>query len=127
MQALLPKADYPWYAEGITGVAGAILIAPLMWGIVTNNNDSEAFRTLWAGSTTAKCLLSVTVIVRFLLAANLIFYIIYELAHPSYLVTFIASIAITLLLLAIPWVKRISLSMEQLFLKNLNAKETSDK
>ena len=127
MQALLPKADYPWYAEVITGVAGAILIAPLMWGIVANNNDSEAFRTLWAGSATAKCLLSVTVVVRFLLAADLIFYIIYELAHPSYLVTFIAGIAITLLLLAIPWVKRISHSMEQLFLKNLNAKETSDK
>ena len=127
MQALLPKADYPWYAEGITGVAGAILIAPLMWGIVTNNNDSEAFRTLWAGSATAKCLLSVTVVVRFLLAADLIFYIIYELAHPSYLVTFIAGIAITLLLLAIPWVKRISHSMEQLFLENLHAKDTSDK
>lgn len=126
MQELLPKAEYPWYAEVITGVAGAILIAPLMWGIVTNNNDSEAFRTLWAGSTTAKCLLSVTVIVRFLLAANLIFYIIYELAHPSYLVTFIAGIAITLLLLAIPWVKRISHSMEQLFLENLHAKDTSE-
>ena len=125
MQALLPKADYPWYAEGITGVAGAILIAPLMWGIVTNNNDSEAFRTLWAGSTTAKCLLSVTVVVRFLLAADLIFYIIYELARLPYLVTAIASIVITLLLLAIPWVKCIGHSMERLFLQNLHAKDTT--
>ena len=123
VQKWLPKAEYPWYARVITGVLCAILIAPLLWGIVTNNNHSGEFRTLWGRSTVNKCLLGVTAVVRFLLAADLIFYIIYELLHPSYPVAVIAGIVTTLLLLAIPGVKRVSRSMERLFLKNLYAKD----
>ena len=99
------------------------IIAPFLRSMVMKKNRSDEFRTLWDGSTANRLPLIVTILVRALIAVNMVFYVCYRLTHfASAVIICIAIVAVVLMVLSRK-LKQRSLAIEQMFMQNLRSRE----
>ena len=123
MRRLLPGWELHWYANAITGVLTVLLIAPFLRAMVMKKNHSEEFRALWTESHLNRLPLIFTVLVRLIIAAAFIFYIVNYLSRfKNALIVAIALVAVVLMIMSRS-LKRRSIRLERMFVQNLRSRE----
>lgn len=112
-----------WWANGVCGAATLLLIAPFLRAIVMKKNHSEEFKALWAESTYNRPALVFTILVRLAVASAFVFYICnYLTRFTNALMISIAVAAVALMVISRSLKKR-SISMERMFMRNLRSRE----
>ncbi|MBM6993677.1 MAG: cation:proton antiporter [Prevotella sp.] len=118
-RTLLPH----WWANGVTGLLLLSMLSPFLRSMIMKHNHSEEFRALWIESRLNRLPLIFTVLVRVAIVAGFLFYI------CNYLARFANAIVITLALMVIVLMvlsrslKKRSIRLERLFVKNLKSRE----
>lgn len=112
-----------WWANGVCGVLTVLMISPFLRAIIMKKNHSEEAKSLWIQSRLNRLPLVFTVLVRILIAAGFVFYICnYLTRFTNALMISIAVVAITIMLLSRS-LKRRSIMLERLFVKNLRSRD----
>jgi len=112
-----------WWANGVCGVLLLAFLSPFLRSMIMKHNHSDEFRALWVESRLNRLPLMFTLLVRVTIVAGLLFYI------CNYLARFANAIVITLALLVIVLMilsrslKKRSIRLERLFVKNLRSRE----
>ncbi|MBR1698592.1 MAG: cation:proton antiporter [Bacteroidales bacterium] len=123
---LLPLAE-KWIPGIWAHVATAAVIlsamAPFLRALMIKMNKSEEFRSLWEENKANRAPLIASVVIRFLLAAAFVFYVLARLFHISVLLILLLVLGIVLFLLFSRWTKRYSHHIEQTFMTNLHSRE----
>jgi CPA2 family monovalent cation:H+ antiporter-2 len=120
---LLPGWELHWYANAITGVITVLCISPFLRAMVMKKNHSEEWKTLWSESNRNRVPLLFTVLVRFIIAVNFIFYICNYLTRFSSAVMITLGIVAVVLMVASRSVKHRSILLERLFINNLRSRD----
>jgi len=120
---MLPGWELHWYANAITGALTVIAIAPFLRAMVMKKNRSEEWKALWAESNRNRLPLLFTILVRFIIAVNFIFYICNYLSRftPAIMIT-IGTVLVLLMVLS-RRIKHNSIRLERLFINNLRSRD----
>ena len=107
----------------LTGLATILLIAHFLRAMIMKKNHSTEFRALWTESRLNRLPLIFTVLVRIVIAAMFIFYIVNALFHfKSALIVAIALVAIVVMVMS-RGLKNRSIRLERMFVQNLRSRE----
>ena len=112
-----------WWANGLCGISTILLISPFLRAIIAKNNHSEEFKKLWTQSRLNRPPLVFTILVRIIIAASFVCYIV------NYLSRFTHAFMITLALVMVGYmyfsrrIKKSSIQMERMFIQNLRSRE----
>jgi CPA2 family monovalent cation:H+ antiporter-2 len=116
------------YVPGVKGnlIAAALilgLISPFLRIIIVSHDGSVEFLRLWKANKSYRGPLLSTIIVRVLLCAGLIMYILLRLFQTHWIVAFVLALAILLIFLASRRLRNQTIKMERRFRTNLNEKQ----
>ncbi|MDR0542633.1 MAG: cation:proton antiporter [Dysgonamonadaceae bacterium] len=116
------------YVPGIKGnlIAAVLilgLISPFLRIIIVSQDESTEFLRLWKANKSYRGPLISTIVIRILLCAGLIMYILLSLFHTQSMVAFALAMAILFLFLASRRLRNQTIKMERRFKMNLNEKE----
>ena len=120
---MLPGWELHWYANAITGSLTVLLIAPFLRAMVMKKNRSEEWKALWAESNRNRLPLLFTILVRFVIAVNFIFYICNYLSRFTPAIMITIGVVLILLIVASRRIKHNSIRMERLFINNLRSRD----
>lgn len=113
-----------WWANGLTGMLILFCVAPFMRSIVMKKNHSEEWKILWASPINRLPLIS-TVLFRGLICLAFLFYVCNYLARFANAIVILLGIVVILLMVLSRSVKRRSVEMEKMFLKNLRSRDVA--
>jgi CPA2 family monovalent cation:H+ antiporter-2 len=116
------------YVPGIKGnliaaVLILLLISPFLRMIIVSQDGSVEFLRLWKANKSYRGPLISTIIIRILLCAGLIMYILLRLFHTHLIIAFALALAILLMFLASRRIRNQTIKMERRFRTNLNEKQ----
>ena len=107
----------------LTGLLTILLIAHFLRAMIMKKNHSPEFRALWTESHLNRLPLIFTVLVRIVIAAAFIFYIVNDLFHfKGALIVAIALVAIVIMVMS-RGLKNRSIRLERMFVQNLRSRE----
>lgn len=107
----------------LTGLLTILLIAHFLRAMIMKKNHSVEFRALWNESHLNRLPLIFTVLVRIVIAAAFIFYIVNDLFHfKGALIVAIALVAIVIMVMS-RGLKNRSIRLERMFVQNLRSRE----
>lgn len=119
VRTLLPH----WWANGVCGLVTVVFLAPFMRSLIMKHNHSEEFKALWIENRINRLPLVFTVLLRVAIAAAFLFYICNYLARfANAVVITLSMVAIVLMILSRSLKKR-SIRLERLFIKNLQSRD----
>ena len=124
--ALLPLcrgALSHWPGNAVCGLLTLLAAAPFLRAIVMRKNHSEEWKQLWRLSRLHRPGLWLTFIVRYVLAAAAVYYVLNFLSPFRWWWHVAAALAIVGLIVASRRVKWLSIKMERTFLQNLRSRE----
>ena len=121
----------PFVQRFLPGMKGNIVVAmivisflaPFMRAIIIKKDRSDEFRQLWTENKNNRGPLISTIIVRVLLCAGLIMFILFELFHTHFVITFTLAIIFLMAFVASSHLKTRSISIERRFKENFHEKE----
>ncbi|MDR2058204.1 MAG: cation:proton antiporter, partial [Dysgonamonadaceae bacterium] len=124
------KYALPYVEEWIPGINGRLLsatfillaLSPFLRAIIVKDRSKE-FYTLWKSNKINRGPLIFTIIIRILLCAGLIMYVLFYLFHTPFVIAFTLALIILALFIVSKRLKRRSLVFEHRFKENLNEKE----
>ena len=120
---LLPGWELHWYANAITGLLTVLAISPFLRAMVMKKNRSEEWKALWAESNRNRLPLLFTVLVRFVIAVNFIFYICNYLSRFTPAIMITIGVVLVVLMVLSRRIKRNSILLERLFINNLRSRD----
>ena len=123
MRNLFAQWDLRWLANTLTGAITILLIAPFLRAIVMKKNRSNEYRRLWVESNINHIPLVFTIFVRFLIALGFVFYICNHLTRFTNVLVFFIGAAVVALMVTSRWIKKRSIKMERLFIRNLRSRD----
>jgi CPA2 family monovalent cation:H+ antiporter-2 len=120
----------PYVEEWLPGMNGhlasaafiLLMLSPFLRAIIVKDRSEEFFR-LWKNNKANRGPLIFTIIIRILLCAGLIMYVLLYLFHTQFVIAFTLAIIILLMFVASKRLKHRSLLFEHRFKENLNEKE----
>jgi CPA2 family monovalent cation:H+ antiporter-2 len=107
----------------VVSVSVIILLAPFMRAIIIKKDHSEEFKQLWAENKNNRGPLISTILIRVLMCAGLIMFVLFELFHTHFVVAFTLALALLMAFVASSHLKARSISIERRFKQNYNEKE----
>ncbi len=114
-----------WAGNAVCGVLTILLISPFLHSIVMKKNHSEEFTALWSENHINRFPLIFTILLRILIAAAFVFYILtYLTRFANALIITIALIAVVIMMLS-RVLKRQSISLERRFVNNLRSRDVA--
>ena len=120
---LLPGWELHWYANAITGLLTVLAISPFLRAMVMKKNRSEEWKALWAESNRNRLPLLFTILVRFVIAVNFIFYICNYLSRFTPAIMITIGVVLVVLMVLSRRIKRNSILLERLFINNLRSRD----
>lgn len=114
-----------WWGNAVCGVLVLLLLAPLLRPMVMKNNGSDEAKRLRRRGWTGRLLVNAIILLRFLFAVNLVYYVLDFLSPLRWYWHIVAAVGIVLLIVRSRWVKRISTRLENTFMENLTRRENS--
>ena len=123
--------EVPFVQEILPGVKGnlvvsvsvIIFLAPFMRAIIIKKDRSDEFRQLWAENKNNRGPLVFTILIRVLMCAGLIIFVLFKLFHTHFVFAFTLAIVFLMAFVASSHLKARSISIEQRFKHNFNEKE----
>ncbi|MBQ7421586.1 MAG: cation:proton antiporter [Prevotella sp.] len=123
LRRMLPGWNLHWYANAICGLLTILFISPFLRAIVMKKNHSEEFKALWTENHLNRLPLAFTVLVRIIIAASFVFYIVNYLSRfANALIIAVALVAIVLMMMS-RRLKHRSIKLERMFVLNLRSRE----
>ena len=123
---LVPLAE-KWIPGVWAHIAAAAVIvsalAPFLRAIMIKHNKSESFTSLWEENKANHAPLVASIVLRVLLAAGFIFYVLGRLFHLSVLLIALLVVGLLIFMLFSRWTKQYSRRLETTFFTNLRAKD----
>ena len=119
MQGLLGH----WWGNLVTGIITLLGMSLFLRAIVMRKNHSDDFRALWAENFYNRFPLLFTVLVRYVIASAMVFYLINYLSPLPALVEWVLAFVLVGVMMASRSIKVSSKGLEDLFLKNLKSRE----
>jgi len=107
----------------VVAVVVIALLAPFMRAIIIKKDRSDEFRQLWTENKNNRGPLIFTIIVRVLLCAGLIMFVLFELFHTHFVIAFTLAIIFLMAFAASSHLKARSISIERHFKENFHEKE----
>ena len=120
MAKMLPQS---WYASAVTALLSVTLIAPFLRAMVVKKNRSEEWKALWAESNRNHMPLIFTFVVRVVIAASFVFYILHHMFDFGFVIMFFAGVGIVFLMVFSRSIKHNSIMLERLFINNLRSRD----
>lgn len=112
-----------WWANAVCGLATLLIISPFLRAIMMKKNHSEEFKALWAANTYNKLLLVFSVLVRLLIASGFVFYICNYLTRFTNALMISIAVAVVALMIISRSLKKHSIKIERMFMRNLRSRE----
>ena len=123
---LVPLAE-KWIPGIWAHVVSALVIlsalAPFLRAIMVKHNKSESFLGLWEENRANRAPLVASIVLRMVLAAGFIVYVLARLFHISVLLLLLLALGLISFMVFSRWIKRYSHRMEETFLTNLRSRE----
>lgn len=114
-----------WVGNAVCGVLVLLLLAPLLRPIIMKNNMSREANLLRSRGTLGSLLVHFTIFVRFVLATNIVYYVLNFLSPYRWYWHVLASVVIVLLIVRSRWIRKVSMRMETTFMENLTRRENT--
>lgn len=124
--SLLPFSRHTfthWWGNAFCGIVTLIIISPFLRAIVMRKNHSDDFKTLWNEHRFNRFPLIFTIVVRYVIASAFVFYIINFLSPYSSLLHWCIAFFLVLIVMMSRMIKRESIMLEHLFMRNLNSRD----
>lgn len=112
-----------WWANGVCGVLLLAFLSPFLRSMIMKHNHSDEFRALWVESRLNRLPLMFTLLVRVAIVAGLLFYICNYLARFANAIVITLALLIIVLMILSRSLKKRSIRLERLFVKNLRSRE----
>jgi CPA2 family monovalent cation:H+ antiporter-2 len=107
----------------VVSVSVIIFLSPFMRAIIIKKDRSDEFRQLWADNKNNRGPLIFTILVRVIMCAGLIMFVLFKLFHTHFVIAFTLAIVCLMAFVASSHLKARSISIEKRFKANFNAKE----
>ena len=107
----------------VVSVSVIIFLAPFMRAIIIKKDRSAEFRQLWSENKNNRGPLVFTILIRVLLCAGLIMFVLFELFHTHFVIAFTLAIVLLIAFAESSHLKAGSISLERRFKENFNEKE----
>lgn len=112
-----------WIGNAVCGFLTILFIAPFLRSIVMKQNHSEAFKELWTDRRINRLPLTATILARVLIALSFIFYVCNYLTRFKNALMIAVAVGLLILMLLSRWLKRRSITLERLFIQNLQSRD----
>ena len=112
-----------WIGNAVCGFLTILFIAPFLRSIVMKQNHSEAFKVLWTDRRINRLPLTATILARVLIALSFIFYICNYLTRFKNALMIAVAVGLLILMLLSRWLKKRSITLERLFIQNLQSRD----
>ena len=112
-----------WYANALTGVLTVTIIAPFLRAMVMKKNHSEEAKALWHESNRNRLPLLFTILVRLIIAVNVVFYVVHRLTPLTPAIIIVVGLLVVITILVSRRIKRRSILLERLFINNLRSRD----
>ena len=112
-----------WIGNAVCGFLTILFIAPFLRSIVMKQNHSEAFKALWTDHRINRLPLTATILARVLIALSFIFYICNYLTRFKNALMIAVAVGLLILMLLSRWLKKRSITLERLFIQNLQSRD----
>ncbi|MBW4728777.1 cation:proton antiporter [Prevotella melaninogenica] len=112
-----------WIGNAVCGFLTIVFIAPFLRSIVMKQNHSEAFKALWTDHRINRLPLTATILARVLIALSFIFYICNYLTRFKNALMIAVAVGLLILMLLSRWLKKRSITLERLFIQNLQSRD----
>jgi len=112
-----------WIGNAVCGFLTIVFIAPFLRSIVMKQNHSEAFKALWTDRRINRLPLTATILARVLIALSFIFYVCNYLTRFKNALMIAVTIGLLILMLLSRWLKKRSITLERLFIQNLQSRD----
>lgn len=112
-----------WIGNAVCGFLTIVFIAPFLRSIVMKQNHSEAFKALWTDRRINRLPLTATILARVLIALSFIFYVCNYLTRFKNALMIAVAIGLLILMLLSRWLKKRSITLERLFIQNLQSRD----
>ena len=112
-----------WIGNAVCGLLTILFIAPFLRSIVMKQNHSEAFKALWTDRRINRLPLTATILARVLIALSFIFYICNYLTRFKNALMIAVAVGLLILMLLSRWLKKRSITLERLFIQNLQSRD----
>ena len=119
VQGLLPGIK----GNLLVSVVILILFAPFMRAIIIKKDRSDEFRQLWTDNKNNRGPLIFTILIRVLMCAGLIMFVLFKLFHTHFVIAFTLAIILLMAFVASSHLKARSISIERRFKENFHEKE----
>ena len=112
-----------WLGNAVCGFLTILFIAPFLRSIVMKQNHSEAFKALWTDRRINRLPLTATILARVLIALSFIFYVCNYLTRFKNALMIAVAVGLLILMLLSRWLKKRSITLERLFIQNLQSRD----
>ena len=112
-----------WVGNAVCGFLTILFIAPFLRSIVMKQNHSEAFKALWTDRRINRLPLTATILARVLVALGFIFYVCNYLTRFTNALMIAIAVGVLILMLLSRWLKKRSITLERLFIQNLQSRD----
>ena len=112
-----------WIGNAVCGILTILFIAPFLRSIVMKQNHSEAFKALWTDRRINRLPLTATILARVLIALSFIFYVCNYLTRFKNALMIAVAVGLLILMLLSRWIKKRSITLERLFIQNLQSRD----
>ena len=112
-----------WIGNAVCGFLTILFIAPFLRSIVMKQNHSEAIKALWTDRRINRLPLTATILARVLIALSFIFYICNYLTRFKNALMIAVAVGLLILMLLSRWLKKRSITLERLFIQNLQSRD----
>ena len=120
---LLQRLIEGWPANALCALLTIVFVSPFLRSIIVKKNHSDEFRALWTENHINRLPLIFTVLVRIIIAASFVFYIVNYLSHiRNAIIVAITLVAITLMVMSRS-LKHRSIKLERMFVMNLRSRD----
>lgn len=116
-----------WPGHIVTGIVTIVAISPFLRPIVMRKNHSEEWRKLKSRSRRSWLALKGVFLVRYAIAASVVFYVLQTLSPFAWFVHVAVSLLLVWAMIASRQVKWVSIKLERTFMQNLRSREEHER
>lgn len=112
-----------WVGNAVCALLTILLLSPFLRAIVMRKNHSEEYRYLWREGGRNRPLLGLTILVRYLWASAVVYYVINYVSPFASWIHFIVAMAVVALMMRSRRIKFYSIAIERIFSQNLRSRD----
>lgn len=112
-----------WIGNAVCAILTIALLAPFLRAIVMRKNHSEEYKQLWREGGKNRVFLPTTILVRFLWASGMVYYVINYVSPFSSLLHYALAMVVVALTMRSKRIKLYSIAIERIFFQNLHSRD----